>query len=250
MLNEYGIIGFPLKTTFSPTYFNNKFNAEKIDAIYNAYPLNKIEEFTQLIKSNPALKGLSVTIPHKETVIKYLDDIDTNAAKIGAVNCIKIENGKTKGFNTDIIGFELSLKPLLNAQHNKALVLGNGGAAKAVKFVLNKLGIKITTVSRNKNNTFHNNVLGTINYEELTESVIKDNLLIINTTPLGMYPDVDSYPVIPYNAIGINHLLYDLIYKPETTRFLELGNKYNAITKNGYEMLLLQADAAWEIWSH
>ncbi len=249
MQDEYGIIGFPLKTTFSPTYFNNKFATENIDAIYKANPIINIEEFPQLIKNNPNLKGLSVTIPYKETVIKYLDTIGANAAKIGAVNCIKIKNGKTTGYNTDVIGFELSLKPLLKAQHNKALVLGNGGAAKAVKFVLNKLGIAITTVSRNKNKTFQNKEIETINYEELTENIINEHLLIINTTPLGMYPDVDSFPAIPYNVIGNNHLLYDLIYKPEITTFLAKGKQCNAIIKNGYEMLLLQADAAWKIWT-
>lgn len=238
----YGLIGFPLGHTFSPTYFNAKFSRVGIDAVYQAFPLSNINELPALIAQNSNLCGLNVTTPYKEAVIPFLDELHPNAATVGAVNCIDIRNGKTIGYNTDIIGFEQSLKPLLTDDMNKALVLGTGGAAGAVKWVLNKLGISYTEVSRTAKD-------GAIAYETLTETDIATHRLIINSTPLGMHPLIENYPEIQYDALTDKHLLYDLIYNPAETRFLQLGAQYGAATKNGQEMLEIQADASWQIWN-
>lgn len=243
MQSVYGLIGYPLSHSFSPGYFSEKFQREQIDAVYRLFPLADIHELTTLLKDNPQLKGLNVTIPYKEAVIPFLDDIDEAAKAVGAVNCINITNGLLKGYNTDIIGFEQSLTPLLQPQHTKALVLGTGGAAKAVTYVLDTLGIAYKLVSTSGKE-------GTLFYRDVDEHAIKEHTIIVNTTPLGMHPKTDACPDIPYMAIGEEHLLYDLIYNPEKTTFLQKGMQQGASIKNGYEMLALQADASWDIWNN
>ena len=240
--HQYGIIGHPLTHSFSPAYFKKKFAEQHIDAVYEAFPIATINEFSALLATHPALQGLSVTIPYKETIIPHLHEVDPTAAEIGAVNCITIKNGIIKGYNTDVIGFEQSLIPLLHPQHTQALILGSGGAAKAVAWVLKKLSIAYNEISRSKQP-------GNLTYHELTGAVIAQYNLIINTTPLGMYPAVDAVPPIPFSSIGPRHLLYDLVYNPGETKFLSLGKAQGAAIKNGYEMLHLQAEAAWDIWN-
>ena len=239
---SYGLIGYPLTHSFSPAWFTEKFAKEGIDAIYKAYPLERIQIIEDLLANYP-LRGLNVTIPYKHRVMQYLDEIDETAKAVGAVNCIDIRHGIKKGYNTDVIGFEKSLTPLLLPHHTKALVLGTGGAAQAVNYVLDKLGISRTSVSRGERE-------GVITYEDLTEETIAEHTLIINTTPVGMSPETDAAPPIPYAAITEKHLLYDLIYNPAETKFLHLGKQQGATTKNGHEMLVLQAEASWDIWSH
>lgn len=243
MQSVYGLIGYPLSHSFSPGYFKEKFAKVEIDAVYRLFPLANIKELPQLLAKYPSLSGLNVTIPYKEQVIPFLDDIDNAAKAIGAVNCIKISNGQLKGYNTDVIGFEHSLAPLLQPQHTKALVLGTGGAAKAVAYVLGKLNINYQLVSSSDKT-------GTIAYRDISTDTIEEHKLIINTTPLGMHPNTDACPDIPYSALGETHLLYDLIYNPEETTFLKKGNAQGATTKNGYEMLVLQAEASWDIWNN
>jgi shikimate dehydrogenase len=241
MTDQYGIIGFPLTHSFSQDYFNKKFAAEGIDAVYSPFAISSIEELSALLTSHPGIKGLSVTIPYKETIIPCLDELDPAAKIIGAVNCIDFKNGLKKGYNTDIIGFEQSLVPLLQPQHTKALILGTGGSSKAVAWVLKKLGIPFINVSRSKQT-------GQISYEELTPEMIAEHKLIINTTPLGQYPVTAAAAPIPYTGITEQHLLFDLVYNPAETKFLLQGKARGAATKNGYEMLVLQAEAAWKIW--
>ena len=238
----YGLMGFPLGHTFSPGYFNAKFSKEDIDAEYKAFPLADISELPQLLELYPHLYGLNVTTPYKEKVISLLDECDEMAATIGAVNCIKINEGVTTGYNTDIIGFEQSLRKLLRPGMDKAIVLGTGGAAKAVRFVLDKLGIACISISRNESE-------GVLSYAELSNDIVAEHRLIVNTTPLGMYPHTESYPPIPYNALSAEHLLYDLVYNPAFTSFMQKGEQQGAMVKNGMEMLELQAEASWAIWN-
>jgi shikimate dehydrogenase len=238
---EYGLIGYPLGHSFSPEYFAKKFAALNIDARYDLYPLVSISEFKSLLHKH-SFGGLNVTIPYKEQVISYLDKLDKVAERVGAVNTISFRDGIKTGYNTDVIGFAESLVPLLKPQHTQALVLGTGGASKAVAYVLENLGISHTKVSRSKSENVWQ-------YEELDEATIAANKLIINCTPLGKYPNVELAPEIPYEGIGEGHLLYDLIYNPAETKFLRLGKARGAVIKNGLEMLQLQADAAWEIWT-
>lgn len=246
-MQKYGLIGYPLKHSFSIGYFNEKFKAENIDAEYVNFEIPTINDFMQVIEENPDLCGLNVTIPYKEQVIPFLDELEKDTAKIGAVNVIKIvrlPKGKVKlvGYNSDIIGFTQSIEPLLQSHHKKALILGTGGASKAVYHGLNNLGIESTFVSRTKkNNKF-------LTYEELTPEVMASHTVIVNTTPVGMFPKVDFCPNIPYEQLTSDHLLYDLLYNPNETLFMKKGQAQGAITKNGLEMLLLQAFAAWEIW--
>ncbi len=239
---QYGLIGFPLEHSFSPQYFGEKFRREDINAEYHAYPLSNINELNGLLSSDIDLRGLNVTIPYKSEVMQLLDEINPDAQAIGAVNCINIIDGKTLGYNTDIIGFTKSLTPMLQSQHTEALILGSGGSSKAVAFALNKLNIQYKIVSRRKGD-------GVIHYSELTEDIISSHKLIINTTPLGMYPDTGSFPALPYDAIGTQHLLFDLVYNPLKTMFLQLGEQCGASVKNGFEMLELQAEASWHIWN-
>ena len=246
-MDKYGLIGYPLKHSFSIGYFNEKFQSENIDAEYVNFEIPRIEDFMEVIEENPNLRGLNVTIPYKEQVIPYLDELDKDTAKIGAVNVIKIirpGKGRIKlvGYNSDIIGFTQSIEPLLQPQHTKALILGTGGASKAVYHGLANLGIRSTFVSRTKKS---DNIL---TYNELTPEIMQGHTVIVNTTPLGMYPKVDFCPDIPYDQLTPNHLLYDLLYNPSETLFMKKGMERGATVKNGLEMLLLQAFAAWEIW--
>ncbi|MEI6823305.1 MAG: shikimate dehydrogenase [Bacteroidota bacterium] len=246
-MRQFGIIGYPLSHSFSRPYFHNKFVKENIpNAEYHVFPIENINDINTIV-SKPELLGLSVTIPHKQAVIPFLDELDDTALKIGAVNCVKISHTNSithlKGFNTDCIGFEESLKPLLKPYHTQALILGTGGASKAVAYVLNKLNIDFLFVSRTKSAD------ATITYDELNEESIAHNLLIVNTTPLGMYPNINNSPRLPYQYITEKHLLYDLIYNPEETEFLKQGKLHNAATYNGEKMLHLQAEASWKIWN-
>lgn len=241
MPSLYGIIGHPLSHSFSPAFFKKKFTDQHIDAVYNAYEIASVAELPDLIKNNPELKGLNVTLPYKEAAIDYLDELDTVAGTIGAVNCIAIHDGRLTGYNTDAEGFELSLVPRLQSQHSYALILGTGGASKAVAYSLKQLGIPFQFVSRHKEH-------GTITYGEVTADMIAEHKLIINTTPLGMYPHIEEEPEFPYAALTDGHLLYDLIYNPEETKFLAHGRERGASIMNGFEMLQLQAEASWRIW--
>ena len=247
-MDKYGLIGYPLKHSFSIVYFNEKFKAENIDAEYVNFEIPRIEEFMEVVEENPNLCGLNVTIPYKEQVIPYLDELDKDTAKIGAVNVIKIirqPKGKVKlvGYNSDIIGFTRSIEPLLKPDvHTHALILGTGGASKAIFRGLENLGIKSTFVSRTKKND------EVMTYEELTPEVMQQYKIIVNCTPVGMYPKVDECPAIPYDQLTTDHLLYDLLYNPDETLFMKKGRTQGATVKNGLEMLLLQAFAAWEIW--
>lgn len=246
-MKKYGLLGFPLTHSFSKRYFTEKFENEKIDSTYENFEIDNISKFPDIIKNNPELVGLNVTIPYKEQVIPYLDDLNDSAAEIRAVNTIVIQrnNGtvKLKGFNTDTYGFETALKPLLKEHHKNALILGTGGASKALKYVLEKLGISHTSASIEdlKENE--------IRYEEIDEKVMAERTLIINATPLGTYPKVDTFPNIPYEYITEKHLLFDLVYNPEVSVFLARGKEKGATIKNGYEMLLLQAIKSYEIWN-
>ena len=247
-MDKYGLIGYPLGHSFSRNYFNEKFENEAIDAQYINFEIPTINDFPQILAENPELKGLNVTIPYKEKVIPYLDELDKDALAIGAVNVIKIipqkgNQSKLVGYNSDIIGFTRSIEPLLQPHHTKALILGTGGASKAVYHGLANLGVQSTYVSRTKKN---NDIL---TYSELTPEVMAEHTVIVNTTPLGMYPKVDFCPDIPYDLLTPDHLLYDLLYNPNETLFMKKGAEHGASVKNGLEMLLLQAFAAWEIWN-
>lgn len=244
-MTKYGIIGFPLTHSFSKQYFNDKIEKAGItDASYENYPLITIEEFPQLLKANAELKGLSVTIPYKETVLQYINNFSKEVAEIGAANCIRIRRNELTAFNTDIVGFEKSFIKQLKPAHKKALVLGTGGASKAVQYVLRKLDIDFLVVSRNKSNQGN-----FIQYNEITLAIIDEHKIIINCTPLGMSPAEATYPDIPYNLITARHYLYDLVYKPEKTLFLQKGEEQGALTCNGFEMLLIQAEENWRIWN-
>ncbi len=242
-MSLYGLIGYPLSHSFSKKYFNEKFEKEGSHDVYELFPVENIAEIHAIINNNPDLCGLNVTIPYKRSVLKYLDDSTAIPKGLSACNCIKITKNRTYGHNTDVVGFERSLKPLLLPSHKKALILGNGGAAEAVKYVLQQNNISYTIVSRD----LHHD--STLTYEQLTEAVIADHNIIVNTTPLGMYPSVSSFPAIPYSAITKQHLLYDLVYNPAITTFLQKGEEQGAVIKNGYEMLLIQAEESWKIWN-
>lgn len=243
----YGLIGYPLGHSFSQNYFNQKFEAELINAKYVNFEIPDINELKYVISAHPNLNGLNVTIPYKEKVIPFMDEMDTDAAKIGAVNVIKFIRGKNgelkfKGYNSDIIGFCNSISQLITPARNKALVLGTGGAAKAIRQGLINLGVEPTYVSRTSRS-------GVLTYDDLTEEIMETHKVIVNTTPLGMYPHVDESPDIPYHLLTPDHLCYDLLYNPDTTLFMRKAAEHGAETKNGLEMLLLQAFAAWNIWN-
>lgn len=243
-MKQYGLIGKTLSHSFSKKYFEEKFKRENINAVYENFELNDISQVEGLFSIHSNLCGLNVTIPYKEQIIPYLDEVDEQARKIGAVNTIYIEKetGKMKGYNTDVYGFKQSLKPFLENQHQRALILGTGGASKAVAYVLNELGITTAFVSRTPQ------LENQLSYDELNENILASFLLIVNTTPLGTFPNVDEKPTINYDAITPNHLLYDLVYNPAETAFLKEGKKRGALTINGEQMLQLQAEKAWEIW--
>ena len=240
----FGLIGYPLSHSFSKKYFTEKFEREGLtDCSYEIFPIPSIDQFPEILKNNPEFVGLNVTVPYKQLVVPFLDSVVNIPVEINACNCIKLIDGKLIGYNADHIGFEKSFSPLLKPQHKKALVLGNGGATAAVIFVLKKIGIEYVIVSRVPvNDTI-------IHYKEIDENMMKENLIIINTTPLGMYPETDVCPDIPYQYITGGHLLYDLIYNPAETLFLKKGKERGAIIKNGEEMLVLQAEESWQIWN-
>lgn len=240
-MNKYGLIGFPLGHSFSKKYFKEKFAREGIRAEFYLWPIESIDELPALLQESKNLKGFAITIPHKQAVRKYLHAQSDAAEKIGAVNCVQITDGNLTGYNTDVIGFEKSFVPLLQPHHKSALVLGTGGASKAVQYVLNKLKIPFTLVSRTAAGK-------TMAYEEVTKEKLQENFIIINTTPLGMMPAIDTKPNIPYDYLTQQHYAYDLVYKPEETLFLKLAGEQGAITKNGLEMLHLQAEENWNIW--
>ena len=246
-MKKYGLIGYPLGHSFSCNFFNEKFKSEKIDAKYLNFEIPTIEDLTKVIEGNPEICGLNVTIPYKEKVIPFLDDLDEDAKAIGAVNVIKfIREPKKKlkliGYNSDFIGFTQSIQPRLEPHHTKALILGTGGASKAVHYALQKMNIESKFVSRNKKE-------GMLTYEELDKKVMDEYKIIVNCTPVGMFPNTDACPNIPYELVTPKHLLYDLLYNPDVTLFMKKGAKHGATTKNGLEMLLLQAFAAWNIWN-
>lgn len=260
MSKTYGLIGSPLSHSFSKKYFSEKFVKENInDCEYNLYPIDNINQLPQLITDNPSLCGLNVTIPYKESVIPYLDELDETAKAVGAVNCIKIvsstENQVSRliGYNTDVFGFRQSIKPFLEIQHERALILGTGGASKAVAHVLKEIGIECFFVSRSKeqDTRIKNQVSGAkiFLYEELTDYIISAFKLIVNTTPVGMFPHINERPNLPYQFITSSHLLYDLVYNPTETEFLKHGKLQGASTVNGLSMLHQQAEEAWRLWN-
>lgn len=239
----YGLIGYPLAQSFSNKYFTEKFEREgHADSMHKIFPIETIDKLNTILKENPDLLGFNVTIPHKQNIIPFLSWQADVVKACGACNCVKIVNGKLHGYNTDVLGFEQSLAPLLQPHHNHALVLGTGGAAKAVAWVLNKRKLPFHFVSRRKAHD-------TFSYDELNEKIITQHTLIINCTPLGMFPNVVEAPPIPYEFITSQHLLYDLIYKPPMTVFLQKGEERGAAIKNGYEMLIIQAEESWRIWN-
>lgn len=246
-MKKYGLLGYPLTHSFSKRYFTEKFERENIDASYDNFEIDTIKKFPGIIKSQTELSGMNVTIPYKEQVIPYLDELNDSAREIGAVNTIKIIKGdkgiQLKGFNTDTYGFENSLKPLLKEYHKKALILGTGGASKALKYVLDKLNIKFISASIEELKEKE------IRYEDIDETMMNERTLIINATPLGTYPRIETFPNIPYQFINQKHLLFDLVYNPEVSQFLQKGKEHGATIKNGYEMLLLQAIKSYEIWN-
>jgi shikimate dehydrogenase len=243
--HRFGLVGKDISYSFSEQYFTKKFERLNLeDHTYQNFDISSSENFPDIIAKEENLKGLNVTIPYKEEVLDYLHVIDGEAKKIGAVNTIKIlENNRLKGFNTDVYGFETSLTPLLKKHHSKALILGTGGASKAVNYVLNKLDIEVLFVSRNPKSE------NEISYNDLTESILKSYTVIVNCTPIGTHPAVDECPNIPYKYITSNHLLFDLIYNPSRTLFLKKGMEKNAQVSNGFKMLELQAEKSWEIWN-
>ena len=276
-MTTYGLIGYPLGHSFSRKFFTEKFEKEGIDAQYLNFEIPSIEEFPEIIKNNPELRGLNVTIPYKQQVMQYLDEISEEAKAIGAVNVVRIERpspqpspimgretmrnagnkpdglpikgdmseglrGSLIGYNSDVIGFVESIHPLLKAHHKKALILGTGGASKAIRYGLEKkLGMKTLFVSRSARE-------GMITYEEVTAEVLKEYEVIVNCSPVGMYPHVDECPALPYEAMNENNLLYDLVYNPLETLFMKKGAEQGATVKNGLEMLHLQAIASWKFW--
>lgn len=242
-LRIYGLIGYPLGHSFSKKYFTGKFFDEGIEnAVYENFPLNEIEAFEELICDQKSLCGLNVTIPFKEAILPFLDDLSYEAAAIGAVNCISIRDGVLKGHNTDHAGFSQSLQGILPDAQVKALVLGTGGSSKAVSFALEKLGISYLQISRSNDEN-------KISYDQIDSSLIEEYQLIVNTTPLGMFPDTEAKPDLPYDALSERNILFDLIYNPEESLFLSEGIQRGARVKNGYEMLCLQAELSWQIWN-
>lgn len=243
MKRLYGLIGYPLTHSFSKKYFTQKFEKEGLtDCFFELFPLEQIEQFNSLPTQNSRLMGLAVTIPHKQAIIPFLDELSEEALQIGAVNCIKFTGGKLIGYNTDALGFKKSIAPLLLPHHKKALVLGTGGASKAVTYILQQLQIAYLLVSRKPSKS-------AIGYNDITADLLNQYPLIINCTPVGMTPNENEQPSIPYQFITPQHLCYDLIYKPAISNFLSLAKARGATIKNGFEMLCLQAEENWTIWN-
>lgn len=242
-MKTYGLIGYPLGHSFSVRYFADKFAAEGIaDCRYLNFPLESIEKLPEMLEREKDLRGFNVTIPYKQAVFTYLGSLSDEARQIGAVNCVKVTPAGLKGFNTDAYGFSRSLLTLIESERPQALVLGTGGASRAVIYVLGQLGIPYRLVSRRRGE-------GRISYTELTPEHIRQHRLIINATPLGTYPKVEECPPIPYEALGPEHFLFDLVYNPPVTEFLGRGTAQGARVRNGYDMLIGQAEKAWEIWN-
>ena len=247
-MRKFGLIGFPLGHSFSKSYFTEKFRAENLsDCSYENYPIEKITELKPILENEKDLIGLNVTIPYKQQVMELLDHIEDQALEIGAVNTIKVIRDRGKysmsGYNTDVYGFEQPLMASLKSYHTHALILGTGGASKAVSYILRKHRIRYRFVSRIPKDD------SVLSYSDLTPQVIRENLLIINCSPVGMHPNVDHHPDIPYEGVTERHILYDLIYNPEMTEFLKRGSKKKATLINGLPMLRIQAEKAWEIWN-
>jgi len=245
-MEKYGLIGYPLGHSFSISYFNQRFQDEGIDAVYENFEIPAIEALDEIINTNPELRGLNVTIPYKEKVMPFLDNISPEARAIGAVNVIKVihegKDVKLKGYNSDVIGFTKSIEPMLDKKwHQKALILGTGGASKAINYGLKHLGLETVFVSRYERPD-------TIQYSKITPDVVQEYRVIVNCTPVGMYPKTEVCPPLPYEAMDSHTILYDLIYNPDETLFMKRGAQYGAQTKNGLEMLLLQAFSSWEFW--
>ena len=245
-MDKYGLIGYPLGHSFSISYFNDKFADEGINARYENFEISSIDQLQEVLDTNPNLRGLNVTIPYKEKVIEFLDSITPEAQAIGAVNVIRVSHEgkktKLKGYNSDVIGFTKSIEPMLDSNwHKKALILGTGGASKAINYGLKSLGLDTVFVSRYQRP-------GTIQYENITPEVIREYNVIVNCTPLGMYPHTEECPKLPYEAMDYHTILYDLMYNPDETLFMKRGREQGAEVKNGLEMLLLQAFASWEFW--
>jgi len=245
-MRQFGLIGYPLGHSFSASFFTKKFKEEGIDAKYMNFPLESIDEFKGLVKEEIDLVGLNVTVPYKQEVIPYLNSLSPTAEAIQAVNTISFRRSEGMlelvGDNTDVIGFRRSLEQYLKPHHSSALVLGTGGSSKAVLHVLDLLGITYSRVSRTAGEK-------QITYGDLTDELLSKATLIINTTPLGMYPGVETFPRIPYEALSPNHLLFDLVYNPEKTEFLSRGEKQGSEIVNGHDMLIYQAEASWKIWN-
>ena len=248
-MKTLGLVGYPLGHSFSAKFFKKKFELLGIvDFEYLNFEIKTIVELESVIEKHPYLVGFNITIPHKENILAYLDELSPEAQVIGAVNTVKIDRSnpdkiRLKGFNTDCYGFKESIKPFLASHHHQALILGTGGAAKAVEYVLKNLGIEVLYVSRNPNDS------STIRYEDLNEIALQSFPFIINSTPLGMFPKIDDCPPIPYEFLSEKNYLYDLIYNPLETKFMSLGKKHGAMVQNGLQMLELQAEKAWEIWN-
>lgn len=242
--NQYGLVGKNISYSFSKDYFSKKFEDNDLtDYSYENFDIQDITEFPEILKSNPNLKGLNVTIPYKESIIPFLDKLSDKASKIGAVNTIKFtEKGKLKGYNTDYYGFQKSLQPLLQPHHKKALILGTGGASKAVAFALEQLGILYTFVSREATGN-------SIDYNRINATTFDNYQIIINCTPLGTVPSITDCPDIPFDFFTAKHIAFDLIYNPAETLFLQKAKLHGAVTKNGHEMLIFQAEKAWKIWN-
>ena len=243
----FGLLGFPLIHSFSRRFFTEKFQREQLDAEYLNFELPSIDELPSLLASHPALQGFNVTIPYKEQIIPFLDELSEEAATIGAVNCVCIERKsgavRLKGYNADVIGFVRSIQPLLQSHHQHALVLGTGGAYKAVCYGLRRLGIQPMLVSRHPRQ-------GVLTYQDISEETLRQYTVIVNCSPVGTFPHSDECPDIPYQYLTHQHLLYDLVYNPDKTLFLQRGEQQKAVIKNGLEMLHLQALASWEFWNH
>ncbi|TAJ54650.1 MAG: shikimate dehydrogenase [Chitinophagaceae bacterium] len=242
-MRRFGLLGYPLSHSFSQKYFTEKFAQLGLtDCVYENFSLPNIEELALVLQEKKDLCGFNITIPYKKQVLSFLDEVSPVVAAIGACNCVQIKAGKLTGYNTDVVGFEESLKPFLQPHHTTALVLGTGGASAAVEYVLHKLGISVQYVSRVTSGN-------AIAYEQVDEKILATHHLLINTTPLGMYPNLTECPDLPYRFLTPQHHLYDLIYNPAETQFLANGKAQGATTQNGQEMLILQAEESWRIWN-
>lgn len=242
-MRKFGLIGRDISYSFSRNYFSGKFSREKISATYENFDLKDISQFSKVLKDNPELEGLNVTIPYKEEIIPFLDGLDPVATEIGAVNTIKIDkSGKLTGYNTDYFGFTEAIKPFLNNKQSKALILGTGGASKAIAYALKSLGIQITFVSRKPSDS-------SISYSQLDAEILSDHKVIVNCTPLGTSPNTSEYPPVPIQYLTTEHLVFDLIYNPPETKLMELARHQGATVANGQQMLEFQAEKAWKIWN-